>query len=296
MYRFVSLINRFYSNGSFDFGLIWRNKLTIVGGIVIFIFVTSALFAPWLSPYDPAEQDFSVALSPPSLSNPLGADEFGRDILSRIIWGARPTLVIVLVAGLMALLVGGGAGVLAGYYGGWLDMVFMRLLDVMLAFPGILLVLAIINGTGPGMIGVITAIGISSIPQYARVARASVLAVKENDYITAAKGTGEKSGSIIIRYILPNAIMPVIALTFLRMATIIILASAISFLGLGIQPPTSEWGLMLSQARKYIRMAPHLSIFPGLAIIIVVLGFNLLGDGLRDALDPKTKKRTGRYR
>jgi peptide/nickel transport system permease protein len=296
MYKFVSMINKNFGKGFIGLRFIWQNKLTFVGGTIICLFITLSLFSSWLSPYDPTEQDFSVSLNPPSLSHPFGTDEFGRDILSRIIHGARPTLVIVLVAGFAALLVGGSAGALSGYYGGWIDMFFMRLLDVMLAFPGILLVLAIINGTGPGIKGVITAIGISSIPPFARVARGSVLATKESDYITAAKATGEKSVSIIIRYIIPNSIQPIIALTFLRMATIIIMASAISFLGFGIQPPTPEWGLMLSQAQKYIRIAPYMSIFPGLAIIIVVLGFNLLGDSLRDAMDPKLKKKLANKR
>ena len=283
-----TMIKRF-GNTSLSIKTFLNNKMATFGGLIVIIFLVTAIFAPFLAPYDPAEQDFAVVLQTPSLSHPFGTDEFGRDILSRVIWGARPTLAIVCVAGLFALLLGGSVGVLAGYYGGWMDMVSMRLLDVMLAFPGILLVLTIINGTGPGMVGVILAIGISSIPQYTRVARASVMSVKENDYVQAAKTTGEKTISIIIHYILPNAIMPIVVLTFLRMATIIILASAVSFLGLGIQPPTPEWGLMLSQSQKYIRIAPHLSIFPGMAIIIVVFGFNLLGDSLRNALDPKSR-------
>jgi peptide/nickel transport system permease protein len=268
------------------------NNMAKAGLVIVTLFFLSAIFAPWLAPYAPFKQDFSVALKKPSLKHLLGTDEYGRDVLSRVLWGTRPTLIIVLAAGILALVAGGGLGVFAGYYGGKLDMIFMRLLDVLLAFPAIILALAIISATGPGMKGVITAIAVSSLPQFARVARGSVLGVKENDYIMAARATGERTLSVICRYILPNAMMPIIALTALRMATIIILAASLSFLGLGIQPPTAEWGVMLSQGRKYIRMAPYLSFFPGLAIIIVVLGFNLLGDGLRDALDPKTKKQS----
>jgi peptide/nickel transport system permease protein len=226
----------------------------------------------------------------PSLKCPLGTDEFGRDILGRIIFGARPTLVVALTATLIGLLIGGGFGLVSGYYGGKVDTLIMRCLDVLLAFPGILLALAIISATSPGMIGVIIATSIYSIPQLARVTRGSVLGVKENDYIMAARATGERTWTIISLYILPNIIMPILALTFVRMGVVIIIAASLSFLGVGIQPPIAEWGVMLSQGRNYIRVAPFLPIFPGVAIIILVLSLNLLGDGLRSALDPKFKK------
>jgi peptide/nickel transport system permease protein len=266
------------------------NDMTKIGVTIIALFFFSSIFAPWLAPYAPHEQDFSVALKKPSLKHLLGTDEYGRDVLSRIIWGTRPTLIITLAAGILALVAGGGLGVLAAYYGGKLDMISMRFLDVMLAFPSIILSLAVISAVGTGMKGVIAAVSVASLPHFARVARASVLGVKENDYVMAARATGERPLSIICRYILPNAMMPIIALTALRMGLVIIVASSLSFLGLGIQPPTPEWGVMLSQARQYIRLAPYLCISPGLAIITVVLGFNLLGDGLRDSLDPKIKK------
>jgi len=261
-----------------------------LGLLFVLSLLLMAVLAPWVAPYDPDEQDFSVALSPPTLKHPFGTDEFGRDIFSRILYGSRPTLIIVLTATAIGLMVGGGAGLVSGYRGGRVDTVIMRFLDVLLAFPGILLALAIIAGIGPGMKGVIIATSVYSIPQLARVTRGSVLSVKENDYVMAARAIGEKTWNIILRYILPNAVMPILALTFLRMAMIIIIASSLSFLGVGIQPPTAEWGIMLSQGRNYVQIAPHLSIFPGIAIILVVLGFNLLGDSLRDALDPKYRR------
>ena len=272
------------------FKVLLSNKMATAGLVILIIFVLIAILASWLAPCDPNEQDLSFVLIPPSLKYPLGTDEFGRDILSRIIYGTRPTLVVALTATLIGLVVGGGFGLISGYYGSKIDTLIMRSLDVLLAFPGILLALAIISATGPGMIGVIVATSIYSIPQLARVTRGSVLGVKENDYIMAARATGERTWSIILLYILPNIIMSIFALTLVRMGVVIIIAASLSFLGVGIQPPTAEWGVMLSQGRNYIRVAPFLPIFPGLAIIILVLSLNLLGDGLRSALDPKFRK------
>jgi ABC-type dipeptide/oligopeptide/nickel transport system permease subunit len=273
-----------------SFKRVTKSSNAKIGLFIIILFLLTAAMAPLLAPYDPDEQDLSITLQFPSLQHPLGTDEFGRDILSRIVYGARPTFVIVLTATGIGLVVGGGLGLISGYQGGKIDSVIMRFLDVLLAFPGILLALAIISGIGPGMKGVIIATSIYSIPQLARVARASVLVVKENDYIMAARATGEGTWSVISRYILPNAIMPILSLAFLRMGMIIIIAASLSFLGVGIQPPMAEWGIMLSQGRSYLRIAPFLPIFPGLALVTVVLGFNLLGDGLRDALDPKYQR------
>jgi len=266
------------------------NRTAKIGLVIVIVFLITAVFAPLLAPYNPYEQDFSIGLKRPSFEHPLGTDEYGRDVLSRILYGSRQTLIILLATSLLGLVTGGGLGMITGFYGGTLDMVFMRLLDVLLAFPSIILALAIISATGPGLHGVIIAITVSSIPQFGRVARGAVLSAKENDYVMAAKATGERTASIIFRYILPNTIMPIIALGALQVATIIIVAASLSFLGVGIQPPAADWGVMLNQGRMYARLAPYLSIFPGLAIMFVVLGFNLLGDGLRDALDPKTKK------
>jgi peptide/nickel transport system permease protein len=272
-----------------NFKKLSENPMARAGLIIVLVFILTAIFAPWLAPYDPYEQDFSVALKSPSLKHLLGTDEFGRDILSRVIFGARPTFIIVVTAVLIGLFIGGGLGVISAFYGGKVDMIIMRCLDVLLAFPGLILALAIINATGPGIQGLIIAVSISSIPQFARVARGSVLGIKENDYIMAGQATGEGTVSIIFRYILPNAMMPIITLSALRMAMILLIAASLSFLGLGIQPPAADWGLMLSQGRKFIRLAPHLTIFPGIAIIIIVFAFNLLGDGLRDVMDVKDK-------
>lgn len=266
------------------------NRMAAAGLLIFICMVLTALFAGWLAPYDPNEQDLSSALNPPSWNNLLGTDEFGRDILSRIIYGTRPTLLVALTATLIGLVIGGGFGLISGFYGGKIDAFIMRSLDVLLAFPGILLALAIISATGPGMTGVIVATSIYSIPQLARVTRGSVLGVKENDYIMAARATGERTWTIIFLYILPNIIMTVLSLSLVRMGVVIIIAASLSFLGVGIQPPTAEWGVMLSQGRSYIRVAPFLAIFPGLAITILVVSLNLLGDGLRSILDPKSEK------
>lgn len=266
------------------------NRMAAAGLLIFICMVLTAVFAGWLAPYDPNEQDLSSALNPPSWNNLLGTDEFGRDILSRIIYGTRPTLMVALTATLIGLVIGGGFGLISGFYGGKIDAFIMRSLDVLLAFPGILLALAIISATGPGMTGVIVATSIYSIPQLARVTRGSVLGVKENDYIMAARATGERTWTIIFLYILPNIIMTVLSLSLVRMGVVIIIAASLSFLGVGIQPPTAEWGVMLSQGRSYIRVAPFLAIFPGLAITILVVSLNLLGDGLRTVLDPKSEK------
>ena len=272
-----------------NFKKLTENNITKAGLIIVIIFALTAILAPILAPYDPYEQDFSITLKAPSLKHFLGTDEFGRDILSRIIYGARPTLIIVVIAVFIGLIFGGSLGLISGYGGGKPDMIIMRCLDVLLAFPGIILALAIINATGPGLHGLIIAVSISSIPQFARVARGTVLGIKENEYIMAARATGERTLSIVFRYLLPNAIMPIVTLSALRTAIILLIAASLSFLGIGLQPPAADWGMMLSQGRKYIRLAPHITIFPGLAIIIVILGFNLLGDGLRDALDVKDR-------
>jgi len=264
--------------------------MATAGLVIVILFFLTALFAPWLAPHDPDEQDLSFVLKPPTSNHLLGTDEFGRDILSRIVYGTRPTLMVAVIATLIGLVIGGGLGLISGYHGGRLDSLVMRSLDVLLAFPGILLALAIISATGPGIIGVIIATSIYSIPQLARVTRGAVLGVKENDYIMAARATGERTGTIMLLYILPNVIMPVLSLTLVRMGVVIIIAASLSFLGVGIQPPTAEWGVMLSKGRNYIRIAPFLPIFPGLAIVILVLSLNLVGDGLRSALDPKLRK------
>ncbi len=274
--------------------IIWlrlkRNKIAVVGFFIVLLYVVVAAFAPYIAPYDPYKQDLNSSFAPISWEHPLGCDEFGRDLLSRIIYGARVSITIQIGSIVIALLVGVFLGAVGGYYGGKLDEVIMRLMDILLAFPGMLLALAIISMLGPSLRNLIIAIGIYSIPQFARITRGAVIAVKENEYIKAARAIGENDKAIIMLYVLPNALSPIIVQTTLRMATVLLTAAGLGFLGLGVQPPTPEWGAMLSNARMYLRVAPGVAFFPGFAIMLVVLGFNLFGDGLQDALNPRLKE------
>ncbi len=274
--------------------IVWRrfkrNKIALVGLFIVMLYFLTALFAPYIAPYDPYKQDLSKSFAPISWKHPFGCDEFGRDLLSRIIYGSRISLIIQLGSIVIALIIGVALGAIGGYYGGKLDEIIMRFMDILLAFPGILLALAIISILGPSLKNLIIAIGIYSVPQFARITRGAVIAIKENEYIKAAKAIGESDLSIIGLYVLPNALSPIIVQTTLRMATILLTAAGLGFLGLGVQPPTPEWGAMLSNARMYLRIAPRVAVLPGLAIMFVVLGFNLLGDGLQDALNPRLKE------
>lgn len=219
----------------------------------------------------------------------FGTDQLGRDIFSRIIVGAGITLRISFSAVFLGLIVGVCIGMLGGYYGNKIDLVVSYITDILLAFPGLLLAMAIVSITGPSVTGVVLAVGLSSIPQFVRMTRGVVLSEKEKDYVMAARAIGENSLNIMLRYILPNCLAPLTVLTTLRMAVVVLIASGLSFLGLGVQPPTPEWGAMLNEGRSYLQTAPLLSLFPGLTIMFLVLAFNLLGDGLRDALDPRMK-------
>lgn len=276
------------------FSIIWRrlrrSKIAILGLVIVAVYVFLALFGPLIVPHDPFDQQLSNAFAKMSLKNPLGCDEFGRDILSRIIYGARVSLIIQVNSVFLALVIGVALGAFGGYFGGKKDEVIMRFMDIMLAFPGMLLALAIVAMLGPNMRNLIIAIGVYSVPQFARITRGSVLSVKENEYINAARSIGESDLSIIFRYVLPNALSPIIVQTTLRMATVLLTAAGLGFLGLGVQAPTPEWGTMLSNARMYMRIAPNVAFFPGLAIMIVVMGFNFFGDGLQDALNPRLKE------
>ena len=263
--------------------------MALLGLIIIVLYVGIALFAPLLAPHDPIDQNLSKSFAPLSAENPLGCDEFGRDILSRIIFGARTSLIIQIFSVLIALVTGVFLGAVGGYFGGWLDEGIMRIMDILLAFPGILLALAIVAVLGPDLKNLIIAIGIYSIPQFARITRGSVITVKQSEYVTAARAIGESHLVTIMRYVLPNAISPIIIQTTLRMATVLLTAAGLGFLGLGVQPPQPEWGTMLSTARMYLRSAPLVAVFPGVSIMIVVLGFNFFGDGLQDALNPRLK-------
>ena len=266
-----------------------RNRAAMAGGIIVLLFVATALMAPWLSPYHPNEGDLTKRLKAPDRVHLLGTDPLGRDILSRIIHGARISLQIQIVSVAIALMIGTFLGMVGGYYGGKFDNLIMRLMDILLAFPGIFLAIAIIAVLGPGLTNLMLAAGIYSIPQFARIVRGSVLSLKEKEFVEAARAVGEKDFNILFRYLLPNSMAPIIVQTTLRMATVLLTASGLSFLGLGVQPPTPEWGAMLSNARAYLITAPYVDTVPGLAIMLVVMGFNLFGDGLRDSLDPRLR-------
>jgi peptide/nickel transport system permease protein len=266
-----------------------RNRAAIAGGVIVLLFVATALLAPWLSPYPPNDGDLTKRLKAPDREHLLGTDPLGRDVLSRVIYGARISLQIQIVAVIIALFIGTILGMVGGYYGGTFDNLIMRLMDILLAFPGIFLAIAIIAVLGPGLTNLMLAAGIYSIPQFARIVRGSVLSLKEKEFVEAAKAVGENDFNILFRYLLPNSMAPIIVQTTLRMATVLLTASGLSFLGLGVQPPTPEWGAMLSNARAYLITAPHVATIPGLAIMLVVMGFNLFGDGLRDSLDPRLR-------
>jgi len=267
-----------------------RNRAAVTGGTVVVLFIAVALFAPVLSPYDPLKGRLGERLRAPSGAHWLGTDELGRDVLSRVLHGARITVQIQLAAVGLALAVGAALGLAAGYIGRWVDQLIMRLMDILMAFPGIFLALAIIAALGTGLGNVIIAAGIFLVPQFARVVRASVLTLKDMEFVQAARALGQGDFAIVFRYLLPNSLAPIIVQTSLRMATVLLTASGLSFLGLGVQPPSPEWGAMLSNARSYMITAPHVAMIPGLAIALVVLGFNLLGDGLRDSLDPRLRE------
>lgn len=266
-----------------------KNKRAMVGFWMVVFCVAVALLAPWVAPYDPIEQNMQIMLEGPSLNHPFGTDEFGRDILSRIIHGTQISLMTGIVGVLIAVILGVALGTISGYFGGLADTLIMRIMDIFMAFPSFLLALAIVSVLGPGMINVMIAIGIFSVPTFARLSRSSVISIKDKEYIEAVKAMGGSHLHVIIKHVIPNSIAPIIVLSSMRIATAIITAAGLSFLGMGAQPPTPEWGAMLSTGREYLRVAPHVSTMPGLAIMFLVLGFNMLGDGLRDALDPKMK-------
>lgn len=268
----------------------FRNRPgAIFGAVVLIAFVLIAIFAPLIAPMDPLEISTNRRAAP-SMQHWLGTDEVGRDVLSRVIYGSRVSLRVGLVAIGIALTVGSALGILAGFAGGWVDTLIMRLTDIMLAFPGILLAIAIVAILGPSLFNVMIAVGIESIPAYVRTARGSTLSVKEMEYVTGARTLGCSTLRIATRYILPNVAAPLIVLATIGIAGSILSAAGLSYLGLGAQPPTPEWGAMLSSARSFVRDAWWMATFPGLAIMIVVLALNLFGDGLRDVLDPRTRR------
>ncbi|MGE3269223.1 MAG: ABC transporter permease [Chloroflexota bacterium] len=267
-----------------------RSRAAVFGLALTLLFILTAILAPVLAPHDPTAFTLGQQLKPPSATNLLGTDELGRDIFSRILWGARITLLITLGAVLVSLVIGTALGIVAGFLGGWTDTLIMRVMDILLAMPGFLLAIAIIAALGAGTLNVVIAVGVFSIPAFARVARGSTLSVKQQDYVLSSRALGASPVGIMWRHILPNVTPPLVVQTTLRLATAILTASGLSFLGLGPQPPTPEWGAMLSTGRNLITSSPQLATIPGLAILLVAIGFNLLGDGLRDALDPRLKR------
>jgi len=273
---------------------IWRrlrkNRMAMFGLVVILIIIFTALFADVVAPYSYRAQNLRRIAETPSKDHLLGTDELGRDILSRIIFGTRVSLQVGFVAVSISVIVGGFLGAMSGYYGGKLDNVIMRMMDILLAIPSILLAIAIVSAFGGGLVNVMIAVGISSIPVYARIVKASVISIKEQEFIEAARAVGAKDLRIIFKHVLPNSMAPIIVQGTIGVANAILSAAGLSFIGLGIQPPTPEWGAMLSGGRMFIRTAPHIATFPGVAIMITIFALNLLGDGMRDALDPRLKQ------
>lgn len=272
----------------------WRafqhNKMAFVGLSIIVFFVIIALIALWVAPFDYKEQNLVSRLQPPSAKHWFGTDDLGRDLLSRTLYGARISLWVGFLSVIGSMIVGTALGLIAGFYGKWADMIISRLFDILLAFPGILLAIAIVAILGPSLENALYAIAIVNVPTYGRLVRSKVLSVKAEEYITSARALGANNARIILRYILPNSLTPIIVQGTLGIGTAIIEAAALGFLGLGAQPPEPEWGKMLSDSRQYIQNAPWTVIFPGISIMLTVLGFNLMGDGLRDVLDPRAKR------
>ncbi|MCI2173410.1 MAG: ABC transporter permease [Atopobiaceae bacterium] len=278
-----------------DFWYAFRgNKMAVVSlvliGVLVVVAIVTALF-PSVLPYDPYQQDLSASFQEPSLAHLCGTDQQGRDIFSRILVGTQVSLTVGLLAVSISLVVGVTLGAIAGYKGGVVDTIIMRCMDMMLAIPSILLAIAFMAALGKGIDKAVVAIGLVSIPEYARIVRSQILSVKENDYVAAARVIGDSDAAIIFRHVLPNVLPSIIVRATLGISGAILDCAALGFLGLGVQPPQAEWGDMLGRGRNFIFSAPYTMIFPGLAITITVLAFNLLGDGLRDAVDPKSRRR-----
>src|SRR5215469_11460724 len=273
----------------------WRRALrrlmrrhgAMVGLVVVLFFIAIAVLAPLVSPYDPVATNWALVRKPPSMAHWFGTDEIGRDVLARVVWGARASLLAGVVSVCISLLLGVPIGLLAGYVGGFLDGLLMRITDAMLACPFLILAIALAAFLGPNLTNAMIAIGVSTAPRFMRVARAATLDASSNDYVEAARSIGNPGWRVAIRHVLPNIVPPVLVQGTLAIAAAIIAEASLSFLGLGQQPPAPSWGSMLNSAQRFLEQAPWLAVFPGLAIFLVVLSFNLVGDGLRDALDPR---------
>jgi peptide/nickel transport system permease protein len=269
-----------------------RQRGAGIGLAIIVVFLLVTVLAQWIAPYDPFDQDLSNALSPPGAEHWLGADQYGRDILSRLIWGTRSALLAIVAANGLALAVGGSFGLVAGFAGGRVDAVIMRLVDVMLAFPYLLLALIIVAALGPSLTNSIIAIGIIYTPQYARLMRGQVLSIQGADFVWAARSVGAGRLRVMLRHVLPNSMSPVLVMATLQSGSVVVETAGLSFLGLGAQPPSPDWGALLADGQSYFLSAWWIATFPGIAIFLVVLGFNLLGDALRDHYDPRRRTQT----
>jgi peptide/nickel transport system permease protein len=267
-----------------------RRRAAVLSLVVVVGAILAAVFARWVAPYSPDETDFEAILAPPSREHLLGTDDLGRDTFSRIIWGARASIQAGFLATVLAMVVAVPIGLIGGYYRGWLDTVIARVTDVLLAFPFLILAVGLAAILGPSLLNATLALGIAAMPPLIRIARGEVLALREEDYVRAAVANGANDAVIIGRHIVPNMASTLIVQATLTIPAAIIGEAVLSFLGLGVQPPTPSWGVMLNAAQPYLNEAPSLAVYPGLAIVIVALAFNLLGDGLRDVLDPKTER------
>ncbi len=270
-----------------------RNKLILSGLIIFLIMMVQALGANWISPYEPFKQNYRETLQGPSWQHPFGTDRFGRDILSREIHGARISLRVAVISIFAALVIGGLFGLVAGYFGGWIDLVISRSMDIFFSFPAMFLAIALAAMLGNGEGNATLAIAIVYMPLFARIIRGSVLAERAQEYVTASMALGASTVRIIFGHILPNVISPTVVQAAICMSYAILIEAALSYLGLGIQPPIPSWGTMLNEGRTYLEIAPWISIFPGLAIMLAVLAFNLMSDGFRDVLDPRSRRRPG---
>ena len=266
-----------------------RNRLAVVGMIVLGLLVLIAIFAKWLAPYSYAEQNYDAILLTPCAEHPFGTDDLGRDIFSRVIYGTQISFPIGFLCVAVAYTFGGILGAIAAYFGGKVDMLIMRVMDVFQSIPPMLMAIAVAASLGTGVVNLVLAISISTLPARSRIVRSAILSVKNSDYVESARAIGASSSRQLLKYMLPNALGPILTNMTFSIATAILTVSSLSYLGLGIAPPTPEWGAMLSAGRSLIRLAPHVLIFPGVAIMITVLALNLFGDGLRDALDPRLK-------
>ena len=272
---------------------VWRrfkkNKRAVVGGILVIIILLAGVLAPVLTPYEPNTQDLMITNQGPSWEHLCGTDNYGRDIFTRILYGARISMIVGWIAVLTSCLLGGTLGAIAGFYGGKVDNVIMRFMDIFLAIPNILLNISITAALGGGLVNMLIAMGVSSTPTYCRTLRAEILKVRNQEFVKAARAAGASDMLIIVKHIVPNCLAPMIVRITMSIGSAILSCASLSFIGLGISPPTAEWGSMLASGREFIRTAPHICTFPGLAIMLTVLALNLMGDGIRDAFDPKMK-------